>query len=91
MKKVFIVGGGTAGWLAALMLNKSFPNLQVELIESAEIGILGAGESTLHNFKTELQSLNIDIFDFMKNTNATFKLGTRYDEWNGDKDFPLYH
>ena len=87
MKKILIVGGGTAGWLTALILNRNFPELNVELIESSEIGILGAGESTLFNFRSELIKLGIDEFDFIKKTKGTFKLGSRYDGWNGDSDF----
>ena len=87
MKKLFILGGGTAGWLSALLMNKRYPEVHIELLESEEIGILGAGESTLFSFKSALQELKIDEFDFIKNTKATFKMGSRYDGWNGDSDY----
>jgi len=85
--KVFILGGGTAGWLSALLLNKRYPEVEIELLESEEIGVLGAGESTLFSFRSALEELGIDLFDFMRNTKATFKMGSRYDEWNGDSDY----
>lgn len=86
-KRIFILGGGTAGWLTALLIQKRYPEVSIELLESEEIGVLGAGESTLFSFKIALQELGIDEFDFMRNTKATFKMGSRYDEWNGDTDY----
>jgi tryptophan halogenase len=85
--KVFILGGGTAGWLSALLLNKRYPNVKIELLESEEIGVLGAGESTLFAFKAALRELDIDELDFIRNTKSTFKMGSRYDGWNGDSDY----
>ena len=46
MKKVVIIGGGTAGWLTSLVVNKFWKNTDVTLIESSKIGILGAGEGS---------------------------------------------
>ena len=84
MKKVTIVGGGTAGWLTALYLNKILPELQVTLIESEAIGILGAGEGSVPTLVEFLKFLEIDENEFTKKTNATHKLGILFDNWNGD-------
>ena len=45
-KKLIVLGGGTAGWLTALYLNKVFPQYETTLIESKQIGIIGVGEAT---------------------------------------------
>jgi len=65
LEKIFIVGGGTAGWMTALYTQKIFPKSTIHLIESEEIGIVGAGEGTTANVITFLQDLGIDHFDFM--------------------------
>jgi tryptophan halogenase len=50
MKNIVIVGGGTAGWLTALVVNRFYKDTKVTLIESSKIGILGAGEGSVPNF-----------------------------------------
>jgi tryptophan halogenase len=89
VKNVLIVGGGTAGWLTALAMRQFFPHINVELIESEEIGVLGAGESTTSSFILLLKGLNIDIHDFVKNTESTIKGGIRFDGWNSPDSFYL--
>ena len=84
MKKVTIVGGGAAGWLTALYLNKILPESQVTLIESEAIGILGAGEGSVPTLVEFLRFLEIDEKEFVVKTNATHKLGILFDNWNGD-------
>lgn len=84
LENIFIVGGGTAGWLAALYIQKIFPHIKVNLIESDEIGIVGAGEGTTANIITFLQDLGIDHFDLIKETGATLKLNIKFENWNGD-------
>jgi tryptophan halogenase len=86
-KKIFILGGGTAGWLTALFINKTFPEYQVSLLESEEIGVLGAGESTLMPFFNLLKDLDINENEFIKETNSVFKLGSYYGNWSGDESF----
>jgi len=49
IKEMVVVGGGTAGWITALYVHHNFPNATITLIESSEIGILGAGEGTTPN------------------------------------------
>ena len=44
---ILIVGGGTSGWLTASALSYKFPNLDITLVESKELGTIGVGESTL--------------------------------------------
>jgi tryptophan halogenase len=81
---IVIVGGGTAGWLTALTMNKISKDTNITLIESDEIGILGAGEGSTPNFSKLIKILDIDYFDFIKKTNSTHKLGISFENWNGD-------
>jgi tryptophan 7-halogenase len=73
LSKVAIVGGGAAGWLTALYINKILPESQITLIESEAIGILGAGEGSVPTLVDFLKFLEIDEQEFVKETNATHK------------------
>jgi tryptophan halogenase len=84
MKNVIIVGGGTAGWMTALFIQKFFPNVNITLIESDKIGILGAGEGTTPGFPQFLKMVNIDENDFIKETQSTIKWGVEFINWGGD-------
>ena len=84
MKNIIIVGGGTAGWLTALFLNDKFKESKITLIESEEIGILGAGEGSTANLKTTLNDLGITDEDLIKNCDATLKIGIDFENWTND-------
>jgi len=84
MKKIIVLGGGAAGWLSALFVKKIFPNIEVKLIESEKIGILGAGEGSTPHLVNFLKFLNIDIFNLIKETKGTIKHGINFENWNGD-------
>ncbi len=89
-KEIVIVGGGTAGWLTALTMEKLMGyDANISLIESEEIGILGAGEGSTPNFPGLLNWLQIDYTDFLIKTNATYKIGISFENWNskGEKYF----
>lgn len=90
-KKIVIVGGGTAGWLSALYVNKIYNGeADVTLIESDDIGILGAGEGSVPSFVGFLIQLGIDEKEFLNYTNGTHKIGVHFDNWNGDGDTYLH-
>lgn len=92
-KYITIVGGGTAGWFAALTLRKMFANkVEIIIIESPDIGIVGVGEGGLINLINSLNHLGISTSEFMKETGATFKWGFCYEGWRtGKKDDEFYH
>lgn len=87
---VVVVGGGTAGWMtAAALVTLLGPLVNVTLVESADIGIVGVGEATLPHLRAFVERLGIDEADFMKRTKATFKLGIEFHDFGaiGDSYF----
>lgn len=84
-KKIVIVGGGAAGWMTALYTRFLSEDYDITLIESEEIGILGAGEGSVPYLPTFLSRIGIKEKDFLKHTNATFKIGINFENWRKDK------
>ena len=81
-----ILGGGTAGWMAAACLSRLLFRVPgspktITLVESAEIAPIGVGEATIPSIQDMLRYLNIDEADFVDATDATYKLGIRFRDW----------
>ena len=88
MKRIIIVGGGTAGWLTALYVQQHIPYCQIKVIASSKIGILGAGEGTSRNFIPFIRDvLKINTSDFFVNCRATIKNALKFTNWNNDGKF----
>ena len=80
--RVVVAGGGTAGWLAAYSLIKRLGNLlDVTLVESDQIGTVGVGEATVPTMHRFHAFFGIDEREFMRATQATFKLGIVFENW----------
>ena len=82
VRRVVIAGGGTAGWVATAALSQQFRGvLDITLIESDEIGTVGVGESSIPPMRVFHKLLRIDEQEFMRSTEATFKLGILFEDW----------
>lgn len=91
IKKVVVVGGGTAGWMAAAAISKYFDDGErtVTLVESDAIGTVGVGEATIPPIRNFNAMLGIDENQFLRETRGTFKLGIEFVNWGrqGDRYF----
>jgi tryptophan 7-halogenase len=86
-KKVVVAGGGTAGWIAATALSRQLgPLLDITLVESDEIGTVGVGEATIPTVRTFHRLMDINEQEFMRATNASFKLGISFENWGSVGD-----
>ena len=91
VKSVVIVGGGTAGWIAAAALSKLMgQTITIRLIESEQIGTVGVGEATIPQIRRLNGILGIDEREFIRATNGSFKLGIEFNNWGQRGDSYLH-
>jgi tryptophan 7-halogenase len=89
IRRIVIVGGGTAGWMSAAALSKlllrdeGLHRWEIELVESDEIGIIGVGEATIPAIKAFNTAVGISEDEFLRETQGTFKLGIEFVNWGG--------
>lgn len=94
LRSICIVGGGSSGWMTAIYLNRVFngdrvangssavaPNIEIRLVESEDIGIIGVGEATVHSIRFFFAAMGLDEAELMRETNATFKTGIMFRNW----------
>ncbi|WP_441004122.1 tryptophan halogenase family protein [Pseudocolwellia agarivorans] len=79
-----ILGGGTAGWMAANLFAKKWSahNIKITLVESPDIGIIGVGEGSTPSLKRFFEMIEVDESQWMPRCNATYKVNIRFDGWS---------
>ena len=80
--RIAILGGGTAGWMAANLFAHAWPRARITVIESPEIGIIGVGEGSTPQLKAFFDRLGIAERDWMPACNATYKNGIGFHRWS---------
>ena len=87
IKKLVILGGGTAGWMSAALLKKVLgASIDISLVESESIGTVGVGEATIPPIKLVNSVLGLNEAEFIKETKATFKLAIKFENWKNQNE-----
>ena len=87
---ITILGGGTAGWMAACLFARAWPAARVTVIESPEIGIVGVGEGSTPQLRNFFATLGIAEAEWMPRANATYKAGIAFHRWSSRPGFESY-
>ena len=82
VKKIVVLGGGASGWFTAGYLKHKNPEIDITLIESKKVGIIGVGESTIPQLGDFFRQMGIDERDWMASSNSIYKLGNKFVGWN---------
>ena len=86
VKRIIVVGGGTAGWLSAGFLSSQLPGIEITVIHSKEVPIIGVGETTVPQFRNHLERMGLDEDTWMRESGSTFKYGVTFDHWRTGAD-----
>lgn len=91
-KKVVILGGGTAGWIAANLMATHWGDkgFEISLIESPDIGIIGVGEGSTPPLRGFMNAIGVSESEWMNRCNATYKVGIRFRNWAGRTGYDSY-
>ena len=92
IKKIVIVGGGSSGWMAAMILANALikRGIEITLLESPTVGIIGVGEGSTPWLRGFFDSLGIEEAEWMPEVNATYKCGITFDKWSTKPGFESY-
>ncbi len=89
-KRILIVGGGTAGWMAANLLVTRWPDVELCLLESSDIGIIGVGEGSTPHLRLFFDEAGIEESEWMPRCSATYKNGISFSGWSSVPGFESY-
>ena len=81
LRKVVVLGGGSAGWLVAALLAAEHPDLQITLVESSDVPIIGVGEGSWPSMRDTLRRIGLSESEFVRQCQVSFKQGSRFDGW----------
>src|SRR5947207_4537321 len=92
IRKIVIVGGGSAGWMTAMILANALMRhgIEISVLESPAVGIIGVGEGSTPWLRGFFDSLGIEESDWMPACNATYKCGITFDGWSTKPGYTKY-
>src|SRR6266850_1963640 len=92
VRRILVVGGGSAGWMTALILARSLieQGVEITVVESPTVGIIGVGEGSTPWLRGFFDSLGIEEAEWMPACNATYKCGITFDGWSTKPGFTSY-